>query len=109
MWFYNSADNIKSISDIKIHILRHGKEEINDWSSPLKKYHYNFNPKQITEISSELPIDSTDISRITVSYKEVKKGKKRFTIYENPIDAYLDSGIWASVKAYLVSKLFLRS
>lgn len=109
LWIYNSADNIKSISDLRIKILSYGKEETLDWVDPKKNIrHYNFNPKQITEISSEFKRHIGDIYRITFTFREINGREKHFTIYENPIVAYLNDGFWTRFIDFISRIKFLK-
>jgi hypothetical protein len=73
LWIYNSADNILSANDLKVEILSHGRKYFNDLIDINNEtiYHYNFNPKCITPISTEFQLNQNilkgDIHKVTLT------------------------------------------
>jgi hypothetical protein len=106
---YNSADNIKSIKDLTIEILCHGRTyskngiDINGEEI----CHYNFNPKQITKISTvfkkefQQNILKGDINKVIFIYRTTNGTRKQYAVYENYIQTYLLSNFWTRFRSYV--------
>jgi len=106
---YNSADNIKSIKDLTIEILCHGRKYSKNWIdiNGEEICHYNFNPNQITKISTvfkeefQQNILKGDINKVIFNYRTTNGTRMRYAVYENYIQTYLLSNFWTRCRSYI--------